>query len=457
MKTPWRIAVLLPLAALCLTGCIKPEKEVLTVQTTRIEMPAHQSTPFLFEIWANFLWTIETADSWLYVNLNQAYGDKVIEVSVSPNTSLSPRTTRFHIAGTSARQTVEVIQLGEEPTITFKNSSMTVSADGGTAEMEVSTNVEVNLSIDVPWVKFVSTRLISSSIYSFQVEQNTGLTPRTAKITFSQRNGPLRQELTITQTGEAPAIVPSRTVVSVGATGGDQMLTISSNVPYTASCPDDWVVIIPTKLMTEDVFFFNVRPNPRVETRETELIFTGPGSPPTAVASLLVRQDGAAAVATFFPTQYINVPAIASVDKYRVDVAANFNWTVDFSKTDPWVTGITFDAHSCSFNVLANNEMSLRTTTIVFRQTGVLEANAYVREYTISQQAASPQLSFLPLQANMPELSGDRDSVLVLVTANLPWVQQIDQNWASFEERHVNGLPANTRAFMLKVQENTAS
>jgi len=458
MKTPWKIAVLLPLAALCLKGCIKPEKEVLTVDAYRIQVPALQPTPVPLVIAANCMWTIETTDTWFNVTPTKAYGDKTIEISVSPNTSLDTRRARFYIAGTSIRQEVEVVQLGEEPTITLKINPITAQPAGGEVEVEVSTNVELELGIDVPWVKFVSTKTISSSVYCFQVEKNTDLESRSAKVTFKQKGGSINKILTINQLGEAPVVVLSKASITVGAEGGDHFVALSANVSWKASCMEDWVMVTDppsTKLVENDVCYFYVKPNPRVENREAVLIFTGTGAEPEFLS---IYQDGTGASASFVPTQYLNISPVASTNKYKIEVSANFNWTVDFSKTSSWVKDVTFDANSCSFHAEANPDVVGRATTIVFKQTGVPDSKAYTYEYTISQSSAAVQLYFAPVQSEIKELSGGIDStLLVLVTANVPWTHQVDQPWLKFEERYVNNLPVNTKAYRVTAQENTAT
>jgi|GEM_PF-375138 len=460
MKTPWKIAVLLPLAALCLKGCIKPDKEYLAVSVSRIEIPALQINEIAFDITANCMWTIESTDnSWFSVDPSRGYLEKRVTITASQNTSLSSRRAKLLVKSEAASQEVEIVQLGEEPTITFALGTVSIAASKEEVEIEISTNIELVVSTNVPWVSYVATKLMSSSTYCFKVEKNTGLEARTAKITFSQRGGSFSKELTLTQMGEAPSIVLAETGIKVGAEGDDDLkIALVANIPWTATPLKDWIHVLDlptTKLMESDFCYFTVDSNPRVEARDAILRFTGEKA---ETKDLVISQEGAVAVATFTPAQYLTTAAAA---KYKIEVSANFNWTVDESKTETWVKNIDWDlaVGSCNFEVEANPDVATRTTKIIFKQTEVPDSKAKSYEYLITQAPAAAQLFFATEPYPFPaELNGTESTRFFLVVkANVPWELKMNQLWLSVQEVFPTDFGSHDKAFWVTVAENTST
>jgi len=432
VKTSWKIALLLPFLALCFSDCVKPEKEILTfVGPQIIEVDAEQAVPYIMSIAANFLWSVERTATWLIVTPDRAFGDKNIEIKVTPNTSLEPRQASFFICGEVVRQEFKVIQKGETPTLTLGESSRAISAAGGEVDVVLTTNLEVEITSDASWVSRIATKTVTAATYYFKVEQNTNMEARTAKVLFKQKGGGLQQTLIIVQQGEAPGISLSRTSMSLDATGGNQAIVVTANVPWTATPSKSWITITPdTKLMTPTVCYFNVAANTRVEPREAEILFTKAGSTTELAQSLLISQVGAAPMMSFTPSDHANLPAAASTKKLVIAVTANFNWMVDFTRTAAWVTDVSFDGTQCTFNVKANEDVSARSTSLVFKQIGVPESSAYTKEFTIGQVAAASQLVVTRQDLIQPVAAAGGLTHLT-VTANLPWSYEKDVHWIS--------------------------
>ena len=228
LRTFKRIA--LPALALMLSGCIHSRNdEVLVTPYTKIDFPSGGEARE-FVISSNFLWTIEISDTWITINPLKGYGDKNIIVTASPNTDLAPRQASFFIAGEETRREITITQAGEAPALSIDATQKTVSAEGDTVSVGVTTNVELNVAMEADWISFVETRTITTKRYIFNIEPNTTLEDRSGRIQFSQKNGSLSAMLTITQNGENPNFDIETDLVEMDAEGGEARFTVVSNI-----------------------------------------------------------------------------------------------------------------------------------------------------------------------------------------------------------------------------------
>ena len=457
MKIFLRKFLILLIPAFCLFGCIKGEKETLKIPSSSysIEFNASQSQPFILSIEANFLWAIECPDDWVFFSPSKASGDRDVEVTVRPNTSLDPRRTSFYIVGEHVRERINVVQKGESPDIVLRSNSRTVNATGGEFEVILDTNIEVDVTSNVAWIKrnvSNATKLMGQYSFFFSVEQNTGLDQRTGTITFKQRNGQVSQVYTVTQIGETPEIVVSQNTLAFDAEGGVKGVEVTSNVPLkiTIDPAKTWVQTtdgIGTKLMETSTYFFLVEENPRAELREATVVISREGS--TELNRILtITQAAAVPAISVTPEAFENISAAGtgtpSTLRHTINVDANFLWSVDFSETASWVTDIDFDATKCTFRVSPNETVSERATQIVFKQID----GTFSKAYRISQTGAEAQISLL---YSVPDIKAVPEPIFIFVSANVPWQFYCDQTWLEVSR----GVASGTEYLRCEATENT--
>ncbi|MCL2502849.1 MAG: BACON domain-containing protein, partial [Bacteroidales bacterium] len=436
MKTFWRTTALLFFLALCVSGCMKGEKEKLVLPSGfSIEVDAVQD-PYQYQIVANFLWNIECSATWLNFSPSKAYGDREIEIHVSPNTSLNARQVSFFIVGEQTREEVKVRQNGEAPAIILVENAKTLSASGAEVEVEVSTNLELDITSNVPWITRIWTKAMSSSRYYFNVEQNTNLASRVGIITFKQKDGSLSQVFTITQQGETPDILLSKNSFTFDAAGGMGSVDVTANIPWTKTVDPskDWLKIIETKLMETSSVLFSVEENKRADPRDAVIIFSREGSLELN-RTLSISQLGASPIFRCVPNEYDNIPSSGTRpnQKELIIIDANFDWIVDHSGTASWITDVTFDGSTCTFRVSENGNILDRSTQIIFKQVNGL----FTRAYNITQKGTDPQINILPVE--IPTIHRDGGSVFLFVNANVPWEFDDGQTaWMRVERGVIN-------------------
>ena len=435
---------------IALSSCLKPKtKETLSFSPSfsQIEMDAVQGSAVSVPIAANFMWTIESTAPWLNVTPNKAFGDKTLEVSVTPNTSLEVRQASFFIVGEEIRQEIKVKQKGEAPTLGLKTPTAQIGASGGEIEVEISSNVEIEIISSADWITRVTTKLVSATKYYFDVKPNTQLAAREATIKFRERGGSLEQVLSITQPGEAEDILLSKTSVEFDAEGGANGVEITANIPWKAESSKSWVKIIDTKLMEKASCLFQVEANPRVEPRTAIITISKEGST-SLLRTLDITQAGAAPSMSLSPSGYSNLPATASAQKQNIAVTANFNWILDFSATATWVSDISVEDGVCGFKVQANEEVTARSTTMLFKQVG----GSLIREFVISQEAATKQVNIGAQNLIQPIPAAGGVST-ILVSANISWDYSIDVPWLT----RVNTKAMETEALTFTAEKNESS
>ena len=433
----------LPALALLLTGCIHSRNdEVLVTPYTKIDFtPGGEAREFVIS--SNFLWTIEISDTWITVNPMKGYGDKNIIVTAAANTALTPRQASFFIAGEETRREITITQAGEAPALSIDATQKTVTADGDTVSVGVTTNVELDVVTEKDWITFVETKTINTKRYIFNIAPNTTLEQRSGRVEFSQKNGSLSAMLTITQNGENPNFEIETKVVEMAAEGGEAQFTVVSNIDWDAASETPWIHITATRLMEPHDCVFTADPNPRVEPRQGSITVFAPDHPELGETTVNVEQAGAEPVAVLTPASLEDIPAAGGT--YTVAVEANFNWEEDLSETAEWISGVVRLTDGLKINVDENDEVETRSTTLSIKQ----QDGTYRKSITIKQQAGERQL-LLPFQENIPKVSAEGGLLEIPVVSNVSWEAGVSEEWLSVVQ--TKGL--ETKILSLEVTSN---
>ncbi len=443
LRTFKRIA--LPALALMLSGCIHSRNdEVLVTPYTKIDFTSVGEARE-FVISSNFLWTIEISDTWITINPMKGYGDKNIIVTAAANTDLAPRETSFFIVGEDTRREITVTQTGEEPALSIDATQKTVSAEGDTVSVGVTTNVELNVAMEADWISFVETRTITTKRYIFNIEPNTTLENRSGRIQFSQKNGSLSAMLTITQNGENPNFDIETELVEMDAEGGEARFTVVSNIDWDAASETSWIHITGTRLMEPHDCIFTADANPRVEPRQGSITVFAPDHPELGETTVNVEQTGAQPAATLTPEALEDIPAAGGI--YTVDVEANFNWEEDLSQTAEWVVGVVQLSNGLQITIGENQDVEPRNTTLQV----VWPDGSYSKTINISQKAGERRV-ILPPQETIATVPAAGGSLGIPVVANVPWDAGVSADWLEVVE--TKGL--ETKTIMLQASPNQA-
>ena len=127
-----------------------------------------------------------------------------------------------------------------------------VEAECDTASITIKVNslafYEVKSTEDWSWItpsKKSGER--GNSEFKLVIAENKTVNKRNATITVQNLIYNLSHDITITQKGEVPAISISKGSITASVEGGKDVVTVTSNIPWTASCDADWVTLSHTK------------------------------------------------------------------------------------------------------------------------------------------------------------------------------------------------------------------
>ena len=191
-----------------LTGTIsitQRQTDGLFVSPNAIDINSDEQTAEL-EIKDNVSFDViipDEAKSWLSIKSNtqtkSLTNDKVV-LAFTKNESYDNRETTITIKQTDGplAETVRIKQR-QNNGLFVSPSEFEVSCDSQTISVEVSANVEFEITPDVDWIKHVSTKGLSASTISLSIAENTSFSSRVGKVSVKQKNGDLTGVITVTQ------------------------------------------------------------------------------------------------------------------------------------------------------------------------------------------------------------------------------------------------------------------
>ena len=153
----------------------------------------------------------------------------------------------------------------EDPeNMTALKTAYTIGAEGGSLELQVSTNVNFTVSCPDSWVKCSTTKAMETKTVVVTVEPNASTESRTTTVTVKGNEKQL--DIKITQEGAAPAepdvLEAGTTTYSVPAEGGEVNVAVTTNVEMTVTTDSGWIKYTSTKAASQKTVCFTVEANP---------------------------------------------------------------------------------------------------------------------------------------------------------------------------------------------------
>lgn len=185
-------------------SCDKEEADVVSDIISELQfLSTSESKTITFSTNKTWETSILNNDSWLSVSpLRGSAGNVDIIVTVSENTGYDDRETTLTVETGNTVKNVEITQRQKDEII-ISDNKFNFNYEGGTFEVKLSTNVELNISIpeDVNWVHYQSndTRALTDMVLKFKVDENTSNIDREALITIGDNEGKFNEIITVIQ------------------------------------------------------------------------------------------------------------------------------------------------------------------------------------------------------------------------------------------------------------------
>ena len=215
-------------------------KDSLTTTASKNEF-GPEGGKLTIEVKANIDFTYSIAEGckdWISESGTKAMTTTNLTFNVAENEDVSKREGTITVKSSLGEEVIKVYQSGTEPTIVITQNEYSVKAEGETIQVEVSSNVNVEMAIpdDCDWIKEEETKAISTNTFYLNVLENTSLESRTAKVVFKNAENGLAEEVTINQTGREAIQVESISLdkTELEITEGDKETLVATVLPENA-------------------------------------------------------------------------------------------------------------------------------------------------------------------------------------------------------------------------------
>jgi len=203
------------------------------------------NVPVQYQLKATANWTLQKEGGWFSVSPQSGNGNSIITVQAADdNKNLEPREGSVTFILNGVKVTVPVKQ-GITQTIIVERTEVNIPGVASTFVIGTHTNVDYQLSIDVPWIKEEpKTKSLNDFQHSFSAEANSLAEPREGHITFSYEN--ISETVTVTQDARE-TIVDITTPGFYGVQGNDYIYrkTTSQTSRFTTSDSRSYRLIYP--------------------------------------------------------------------------------------------------------------------------------------------------------------------------------------------------------------------
>ena len=252
------------------------QKDALTQTPSKTQFDSDGGT-FTILVKSNVEYSFEVSgEGWIHQLSTKALTEKTTTFQVDRNTDTRKREGSVTVVSSLGRETVNVYQEAAAPSIVLTANQVSLGTEGGSFNVEISSNVDVGMSITAggDWLRETSTKASSTHTYSFSAAPNEGTDPRVGEITFSSSEWGLSEKVTVTQM-QKDALVISQSLYEVGADGGNISIEAATNVDLDVRISEPWVRRVDTKSMQTLSYDFSVDSNPGYDVRECVITFEG--------------------------------------------------------------------------------------------------------------------------------------------------------------------------------------
>ena len=400
---------------LVLTGCPQPdpgEDPVLTPIKTDYSIGA-EGGELKITFKTNQTYEAKSNANWLKVSTpTKAVTTETVTVTAEANKSTEARTAKVTIKAGTLDATITVTQAGLVPTIDIKGStSFTIGAEGGDVTVDVTSNVDYNVDIDVAWISRKGT--------TFTVKPNESESDRSGVITFSY--GDISRVVSVKQNGKTPepSLEIAPTSKNVGAAGETFTVTVTTNQgSATGKSSAEWVTVSGNKV--------TVAENTGSESRTATVTFTAGSLSKT----LTIKQEGKASGDSVLENGGASTYNVsAEGEDITVTVRSNVEYKISLGGCD-WITqtkAATVNEYQHIFHVSAN-EGDARTATISFTYDESLTFSV-----SVSQAAYVPPTDDPYIEINKTEVQAEAEgeTITISVDANCEYGAECDDEWIS--------------------------
>jgi hypothetical protein len=391
--------------------------------TPETEISGPEAGVVTFTVNSNINWTATENSDWIIATKTN---NTVLTVTIEENLSVETRTAVITLSGPGVTPvTVTINQHGAVPVLNVDPITKTVSANAGTTDFSVASNIDWNISENSDWLIAVKT---NNSTLTISYNENMEVSSRSASITLSGPNV-TSVIVTLNQDGATPVLSVTPSSADVSASPGTVDFTVTSNIEWTLSEDSDWFI---AQKVDDNTLRVNYVENLSVIARSATVTLSGSGVSSRTVS---INQQGATPFLTVTPQTATVSPVSGSM---TFTVSSNIDWSVSINAT--WFTVTKTDNSTLVVNYDANATVNPRNAEITLSGPGV--SNQII---SFAQEGEDPVLTVIPHSTTVNSSSG---SYSFTVNSNINWTITEDVIW-------ITASKTNETTFTVNYEENT--
>lgn len=345
---------------------VQSMKEVLELSAESFNIPSAGGA-FSFDVSSNLEYEVEIMYcNWIETLESKGITTETYAFYVLENEELEPRSARIRVSDKDGRITkYAIINQAQKNDVSFSQTEFEVSSNGEIINVDVTSNIPLEVSTSSSWISFIEVKASEKSTYSFVISPNDGYEDRTGTIRFETREGSFIQNVSVIQSRMSSLSISQKNFV-IDAEGGSFSFDITTNEEVSVEILSaDWIhdsSEAETKGLVTRKYSYTVDENTTKESRTARLFISS--SDATVVDYVTVMQKQKNAI-VYGPVSYDFTSEAATLElEYNPEIE------YDLSISAFWITQSYTKASESDklvFNISENQTYSSREGSLEFK------------------------------------------------------------------------------------------
>ena len=214
----------------------------ISVNSSSIEV-GPESTTRNVTVTSDIDWTAKTSANWITLSKSSGTaGTTTLNVNIEANTLASSRTSQITVYNQDYNITKKIVVNQAASTISVSTNSIEVGPESSTQNVNITSNIPWTAKTSDSWITLSkSTGYAGTTILTINIDANTLASSRSGYVEICNTECNVSKRVNITQTAFCPELKVSHDTLNVEADAITKIITIESNISWSASVTDNWI------------------------------------------------------------------------------------------------------------------------------------------------------------------------------------------------------------------------
>ena len=214
----------------------------IRVDSSTIEV-APEATTRNVTVTSDIDWTAKTSANWITLSKSSGTaGTTTLNVNIEANTLASSRTSQITVYNQDYNITKKIVVNQAASTISVSTSSIEVGPESSTQNVNITSNIPWTAKTSDSWITLSkSSGYAGTTILTINIGANTLASSRSGYVEIYNTECNVSKRVNITQTAFCPELKVSHDTLNVEADAITKIITIESNISWSASVSDNWI------------------------------------------------------------------------------------------------------------------------------------------------------------------------------------------------------------------------